>query len=208
MNRAIANVLKTKLQGLPLIDKMAGLVQTVEYQQTESDDTGTVQKTIIKKVPVSTDVELTDECIETGDLVPDSSKRGILYFEDGGVMPLASPASYQAYRSKLRLVSWFNTAVVGVDNSFEVAPMLIALILKKLCELNQTNQGNYLRLKVALESIPKSNKDIFSPYTYDIYTNGFLFAPYDYFALDLTVEFMINPDCLSELLMVSPNECL
>lgn len=75
MNKAVAHILKTKLSILPVLSKVAGLVQVSEYTETVYDETGTVPTVLIKRIPVSCDLPA-DNCKDKS-LVPDSSKKGI-----------------------------------------------------------------------------------------------------------------------------------
>lgn len=201
MNKAIAHILKEQLAGVPLIEKLAGLVQIAEYPDTTWDETGLVKKTFTKRIPISCDVNV-DAC-EQNDLVPDSSKSGLLYFEDRGVAPIPSNRVFK-YRSRLRLVAWVNTARLSNNVCYIAPALLLNRIITQLMELNHTSSGCFARLKVAVEGLPISGKELFSAYTYDNANTQYLLPPYESFAIDLTVDYQIHPDC-AEAIVINPN---
>lgn len=205
MNKFLANILKTQLAGLPLIDKMAGMVQTVEYEDTTYDETQTVPTKKVQKIPVSADVELSVGQI-LADLIPDSSKKGILYFEDNGVTSLGKQGEFNRYRSKLRLVSWLNTKALTNDSK-TIVPALINHIISKLEVLNATNSGNFIRLAVIVDSMPRQDKNIFAQYSYDLYNTQYLMPPFDFFAIDLSIEFSMHPRCLDNMVLSNALSC-
>lgn len=216
MNKAIAHILKEQLAGLPVIDKIAGLVQTAEYEETTYDDEGVTKKTIIKKIPITTDGP--DNVCKDKSLVPDSSNKGMIYFEDiGGITFLRTNGSYSRYRSRLRMVCWFNGKGVaqslegdynddynedyggGNVPTYDVASILINHVVNRFVELNAQNKGKYLRLQVGIDNIPIMGKQLFSAYTYDMYNTQYLMYPYEYFAIDLNIEFEMHKSCIESI---------
>lgn len=85
MQKELASVLKVKLLTLPFIDLLAGLAQTL----TTTDQDETNSTTIQKRRPVAYDAHNGNaDCFgrETA-LIPDSSRKSIIYFEDFGITP-------------------------------------------------------------------------------------------------------------------------
>lgn len=199
MNKAIAYILKEQLN-IPLIQKKAGLVQVAEYQDTLYDETGTVPTTFVKRIPLSQDVAY-DPNVEQPDLVPDENKTGILYFEDKGITPLVRKNRLNSYRSHLRCVVWLNTKTIATPNR-AIVPVLANKIIGQLQELNHLNIDPFLNLRVSVEGLPKQDAAIFAAYTYDSFNTGYTMPPYEYFAIDLSVEYSINPACVIDLTLV------
>jgi hypothetical protein len=193
MNKAIAYILKEQLSGLPVIEKKAGLVQVAEYEDTLYDETG-ASTTYVKRIPVSQDVTFYARTVPS-DLVPDGSKSGILYFEDGGTQTVNIRGKFIRYRSRLRLVVWLNAERLIADQ-WTVTPQLTTAILSQLRALNATNVDRFLNLRVNVEGMPKQDKAIFAPYTYDLHNTGYIMPPYEFFAIDLNVEYSMNTACL------------
>ena len=80
MTTDFAEALKTEISGLPFIDRLAGMVRPVTF--SEETDTGKRRKVF----PVACNVSAAD-CVTSGkyqDLVPDSAKKSVLYFEENG----------------------------------------------------------------------------------------------------------------------------
>lgn len=206
MNKQVAHILKDALGAIPGIDKMAGMVQTVEFQDTIYDESGTIPTTTIKKVPISCDVDVA--ACQQNDLIPDSSKKGMLYFEDGGITPLGKVGEYYKWRSKLRMVVWLNAKFINGNACYEITPLMLTHIVNKLDSLNATNQGNFLKLQIGIDNIPKQGKALFSEYTYDLYNTQYLMAPYEFFGIDLSVEYQMHPNCFAQLQLVqNPDLC-
>ena len=199
MNKAVAHILKEQLTGLPLIEKVAGLVQVAEYQETVYDDNG-VPTTYTKRILLSQDVQYDKGC-ENTDLVPDDNKTGFLYFEDGGTTGLSLRRISSRYRSKLRLVVWLNPKRTYQQN-YNVVPVLLAHCINRVQALNGTNVGLFQGIRVTIDGLPKQDKNIFAPYTYDHFNTGFILPPYEYFAIDLSMEYTISikEDCIPDLI--------
>jgi len=188
MNFDIANIIKGLIENENYIDKIVGLVRS-----------------FIKKVNGVTKIypvgcELTDDECEQMlfDLIPDAKYRTLIYFEDLGTVLIDRDGhGHTNWRSSLKLVCWINT------NKFEFTGCSIApLIIQNIVSLIPTgffNSGNYqnVKIKVIGEDI-KSNL-IFSKYTYDEATRQYLQYPYDYFALNIQVEFRMHKSCVTAL---------
>lgn len=206
MNRLVASILKSQLAGMPLIEKLAGLVQTHEYQETVFDENGENPRTVVKKIPVSCDMTV-GTCDEK-DLVPDNSKKGILYFEDNGVVSLGKEGQNFRYRSKLRMIVWFNSKWIDGNSCTEASAILINHVVASLSALNTASRQNLTRLQVSIDNIPRQGKALFAEYTYDAYNTGYLMAPYEYFGIDISVDFQMHHSCIDQLALVeSLNEC-
>ena len=100
MNEAVASILKELIMGIPMADRVAGLVRPVNVLVNE----------VQKRYPVAWDVSETD--IRKGryiDLCPDSKHKSIMYFEDLGTQMILRKDNTQYFNSQLRLVGWLNS---------------------------------------------------------------------------------------------------
>ena len=193
MNAMIADILKTNIESLPFIDRLSGLVRTVSIKEESGR---------ITRKPIACDVS-SDDCARGTyqDLVPNSSKLSIVYFEEnGGVQPIGNEKNNYVFRSQLRMVGWLNLKKMGFTNCTWSGNAVLQ-ILSRLPR-NVFNSGNFQKIKItAIAEAEKSAENIFGKYTYDETVNQYLLYPFDYFALNITTEFQVNPDCIEEMNM-------
>lgn len=191
MNQAIANIVRDKIKGLAFMDKVAGLVRPLTFKV--QDDNGTTTK---KTFPVSCEI-CWDDCVKgkgVQDLVPDSDKRSVTYFEDLGVTPVQNNGTSVDFVSNLKLVCWLNMAKMG-KNECSISGVAIAAILAEL-PVNFFNSGIYTRIRIETGAQSAKDPAIFSKYSYDESTIQFLMHPYDYFSINIKTSFRVSTACL------------
>lgn len=216
MNKGVAHILMDKLTGLPFIQRFGGLVTVVSKTTNKYEEGVKVQ--IVERYPATTDYIISDaECQTNGlvDMVPNSSLTGVLYFEDKGVRTQGRHRKLHRYESKLRLVVWLNTDKLmnetddTVLQPTEVSTILSAKILSLFDEMESKNVGNYITVSVKMDNILSQDASIFSQYTYNQERTQYLIPPFEYFAVDLTVKYAINVDCLDDIIAsLNQFECL
>ena len=190
MNQAIANIIKTQIEDLDFIDKIAGLVAT-QYVNITDENGNKVQK----RYPVACCVTA-DDCKQGAynDLAPDSKYKSVLYFEDRGVSFEKYESNWKYYQSNLRLVGWLNIKKIlgeNCDSSLcTYAAHAIADIIRHLPTHPQNIAPFDFVYSEVMSQAVRSNS-IFSPYTYNELQVQYLMAPYDYFALDIQTSFAI-----------------
>jgi hypothetical protein len=196
MNSSIANILKTKLEVLPFVDTIAGLV-TVGQKKN---------KTEVLRFPISRDVTHTD-CINGRytDLIPNDKKTSIIYFEDRGISNAGLSGSRTIYESNLTLVGWLNLKKIGKQD-IEITSLVVGSILKVL-KMPKFNDGMFQRIDVKVDNQLVKNTQIFSDYTFRREAQYMMF-PFDYFALNLTVTFEIDTNCINDFVMGVEDDCL
>lgn len=190
MIKEAAKVLRDRLQfrgDIPFIDVYAGLVQTVSYKaETASGSTTT------ERMPVSYDTNLSAGCSGTPEkaIIPDSSKKGIIYFEEnGGAVPFRTIAGGSTlYRLGLVAVVWLNRAKITGDDYSEISGSAFAEIKKKLTATDISDP--FHRLTVT-DARFRQNDAVFSKYSYDETVMQYLRPPFEYFAIDLTVTVLV-----------------
>lgn len=210
MNKELATILKQKIAGLPFIDKLAGLVQTVEDLSSDGGDVSPGKTMTTRyKFPVSYDVTgAADGChgIEK-DLVPDSSYKCIIYFEDFGTKPVKQlDNNFFECQSQLRLICWLNRDRLVGDAYKEVTAYCVASLLAKLCKKNQ-NIGVFTQLSTKATNIPAQNSDLFSRYNYDQTVRQYLRPPFEFFGIDLVSDYKISINCFSPINFNVDNNC-
>lgn len=188
--KELANVLKGRLTDLPFLDVVAGIVQPVVDTKFKSVDNLAVSK----KMPVSYDV--TGKGTVLGlerQLVPDQSKKSILYFEDfGSTTDAGAKAGTLAFISNIRLVFWMNKLNCGWEKYDEVSLICIDRILKKLISPSGINGNGISRLFVRNPRILIQDANVFSRYNYDEAVVQYLRPPFEFFAIDLTAKYTVT----------------
>lgn len=201
MNKEIAHELKAILLkdgGVPFLDVIAGMVQLV----TDKDE-GENGLPVVKKYPVTDDTNIADNCQFSIEriLTPDSRKKGLLYFEDYGISPVNKDnRGTFFYKSKLRMIVWLNRSRITGDRYSQITGAGITYLLDKLKagEL-YGNVGIYQRFRVNVESILPQDSAVFSKYTYDETDLQYLRPPFEFFAINLSVDFGVNKNCINEI---------
>jgi hypothetical protein len=200
MNYAIAQILNTYLATLPFADRMGGVVKAVTFL-TGSDD-----KPIKKTIPVDCGVSQAD-CM-TGkyqDLIPNSKYKSISYFEDGGVKLLSINERDYSFQSNLRLIFWLNLKKTGKTDC-NVSALAVTNVLNKFPQ-TPFSSGIYSRMRIKVNQEIVKSAAIFSKYTYDEAVTQYLMYPFDYFALDITTDFLINKSCIIDWENETPIIC-
>ena len=206
MNKEIAKVLRDRLQnegGLPFVEKYAGLVQTVTEEITA--DEGTIKK----RYPVSTEVTINGACMQHEEIMtPDSSLKGILYFEDNGTQSLGRFGNKFKYLSNLTLVCWINRAKIVSNIYSEITGIAIQNLMQKMdVDGNPENVSMFTGITVSVTRILPQESSLFAKYSYDENVKQYLRPPFEFFGLGLQVKFGINPDCVEPLEITDTGIC-
>lgn len=200
MQKEIANILKGRLiegGGLPFVQDIAGLVQTVEYRTENGDG-----NPLTKRMPVSYDVAIVPGCTISPEqaMIPDSRKRGMLYFEDLGVTYLDRVSGGALkYQSRLVLVCWMNRARITGNHYDEITTGAVMQILRKLKQRKITNEGIFSRFQVNAGRMLPQDISVFSRYTYDETITQFLRPPFEFFGMEIITTFAVHPDCVPDI---------
>lgn len=205
MNTGIGEILKGYISTLNFADKVAGVVRPViqvdVIEQYDEDNKliGTVTQR--KVFPVACGVTH-KQCYEEGlltDLVPNSSNRSIMYFEDNGCVLTGVEGKLQRYKSSIRLVGWLNLQQFDTSSCTISAEVIAAIIKVIPTGIFNAAGTNYQRVQIRLRNIVPKSQAIFGSYTYNEETTQYLMYPYDYFALDLEVDFAIHENCIQDV---------
>jgi hypothetical protein len=191
MNNKLAHILVNYIEYLDWIDKISGLVQTVSIRKKIED------AVVVKTFPVSCDIDY-DSCIKGRyqDLAPDSKKKSVLYFEDRGVSFIKRNGNTLQFQSSLRLVCWLNLKLIHsatCDSDVEhcgVSGDYVIEVIKALPSIPFT-EGDFISIYINSISQVERSVDIFSKYTYSETAVQYLLFPFDFFALDFSIDFTI-----------------
>jgi len=186
MVEILAEILKTELSTLNFVDKITGLVFTLSVKDKEK----------IRKIPVDVNENTTVCNTETlTDLVPNSSRKSIIYFEDEGTNLLESNKRSNHFESNLNLICWINIKKINKtfsDNSLILAA-LIQAIPKRL-----DNQDFITGIKINIDGVIEK-ENLFNRYDYDEVTTQFMTYPYDAIGLKLNVKYFVSNSCISDV---------
>lgn len=205
MNKEIASILKGRLAAngnLPFVEVLAGLAQTVTYK--EQDENG---NPVTKRMPVAYDTNVAPGCTVSPEraVVPDSNKKGLIYFEDLGVRFIDRVSGgAMKYQADLVLVCWMNRARLVGDSYTEITSYAVTRILQKLQLKTIKNEGQFTRFRVFPGKVLPQDAAVFSRYTYDETITQYLRPPFEFFGMQITVEFCISPNCVTELIFKDP----
>lgn len=198
MNKPLCSILKVRIENLPFMDVVAGLVQTIEEEEfTDDNPTG---KPVINRFPASYDVIRGDKC--TGpikDLIPDSTKKSITYFEDFGSVFTGTNGGLIGYNSRVRLICWLNRALLTGNDYTEITAACITGLIEKLQGRRFASVGEFIQLNVKPVQIQPQNKALFANYTYDQTQRQYLMPPFEFFGIDLLCSYKISPKCLDKI---------
>lgn len=191
MNQAIADIIKTNIEDLSFVDKIAGLVSPVIVTVRDKEN-----NEIEKIIPVACCVTA-DDCKDGSynELMPDSKYKSVIYFEDKGVTFNRHEGRFKYYTSNVRLVCWLNVGLIlgddcGSGNTCTYAATAIAGIIRALPTV-PADVSPFVRVFSEVMSQEIRSKAIFSAYTYDEKHSQYLMYPYDYFALDIQTTYGI-----------------
>ena len=200
----IANMLRDEIQALNFVEIAAGLAtpHTVRVNATPSDSSEGVMEGRV--IPMAYN-DLGIAC-EEGDLyklVPDTSKKSIVWWESNGIEPVREDTYYIYSRANLVCMCWWNLPLIDeyMSDPGLLVARLIATIPGRLPNVEYMSQ---IQVMFAGEEPPGS--EILSRYGFDEPESQFATFPYFVTALNFTVEFAFGKNC-TEAITLSPSEC-
>lgn len=217
------SALKPTITAMPWVERYGGVA--IRLAKTETFD----GREIRRYFPVSSD--LTDaQCWQQGrylDLVPNAKRRSILYWEvvtdtqdvntpiSGLYRSTQGARSVKVYylRARARLVYWLNLKKLGLapDNS-QLDHTLSASEVVALSLINALEKGNFQidgagAVQLSEPVIKPKSPEIFDRYTYGSDVEKFMLYPYDYGAVEFTVNITVPKSCISDFVTGSELSC-
>ena len=203
MNIEIGEIIIDKISSLPFLDKYAGVVKTIMYQSAKKDGIGFDKKTF----PASCRASLEDcENGKYSDLTPNSFKASVLYLEDKGTRVIKRQAGRTYWKSSYDLVAWLNLPRLGFSDC-NYTGIAISGIISKFPTV-PFNEDIFNQISINVTGQNPQNQNPFSKYSYDESIMQYLMYPYDYFVLNIEVDYMVTQACLSVLPIDTPITCL
>jgi len=233
MTKELSLILLQKINDAPYLDRKSGLVQTFD-KVMEMTDAGA----ITKRIPVTAFATLA-QCNNQRmtHMIPDSSYKGMVYFEDYGTRPTGPDRSGYSYSSNIRLVCWLNTNRISGSADMLLSAVIINDLIKKLTAnklgnyslprylitdagfqlitddgiplLSEGGGVQFTKLNVTVTAIPVQDNRIFSKYDYSEKETQYLMSPFEYFAIDLSVNYSIPAACGNDITVTeTPATCL
>lgn len=182
----VGDIIISKINTLPFIDKVAGVVRVASFKDGKTT----------KKYPISCRTSF-DDCLKGKryfDLCPDSSKKSVLYLEGLPLRQTKKEGNYIYFTAQYNLICWLNLPKLGFTGCSYSASAIQALY-KKL-SINRFNSANYHYVDINILGQQPKDVDPFSKYSYDETVNQYLLYPYDFFVLTINVDFQFDSRCL------------
>lgn len=218
MIQRIIHTVKSDIEALGWVERFGGLVIPVSFELPGEAEEETIEKTL----PISTYINDAD-CIEDKDryhfLVPDDSKKSVVYLEQVGNTTFTPTARVGSrYRNviegtqNLKLTAWLNLSAIGaVDQSttqqikMDLWRMLDGKKYSKLPDNDQNLPIFNIRWNVTGDIL--KSMSIFNPYFYESQARLMLY-PHDFFAFDLEVTWFMKKSCQSIFQTGTPLDCI
>jgi hypothetical protein len=184
----IVNALLPSLAPLSFGDLIVGIVKPMRFRNEGGE----------KVFPVIYNEGL-DACISGSyiDLLPNSSKKSIIYFEDKGTYLAKEEKGRFFYRSTIWLVCWWNYKLTSSD-LYEDTPYVGNVLALMPHLITGLDFISHVRLRM-VRQLPKDADMVFGKYTYNEAEVQFVTYPYDFFALEYDVTFIFNPACVTPI---------
>lgn len=201
MTIEIGDIIVDRIKTLPFIDKYAGVVKVVTYKAKNTS--GGFEK---KTFPASCRTTL-EEC-ESGrykDLVPDSTKNSVLYLEDKGARIIRQVGSRVYWKSSYDLIGWLNMPKLGFTGC-SYSGIAISGIISRF-PVKPFNSGIFSTVAIRVTGVPGRTTNPFSKYSYDESITQFLMYPYDFFVLNIDVDYFVDQRCLTPETLNPPIIC-
>lgn len=189
------------------IEKKGGLVRTARKSFPIDEESNLF---IEKKYPISSNVSA-KECFDNGkysDLMPDSRYKSICYFEQTSpTLPqsninLGSEAF--VFETNVKFVCWLNLNLLGFDvpDKSEIFQLEMYKFFSKIKFLVNGIHG----IKIKFISFGQKNENPFSNYSYEN-IEGLLLYPFDFFVINLTIQYNVKIDCIESVPVLTPIIC-
>jgi len=198
INTIVKNIIPY-LEALNFSEVVGGIATTISQNKPIKDN-----KIIVKKFPAYyNENKTTCNASDYIDLVPNSNKRSIIYFENNGIKISPINGNIIECVADVRLVCWAN--LKKINDTFINADILKLLVIQAMPS-SLSNVLPYSFIRVQLTGEETKNVSIFSKYTYNEEEKQYLIYPFDYFALNYEISFYVGKNCIDPIL-ISPAVC-
>ncbi len=196
--RAVADVLKQKIEGLAFVDKIAGLSQTMVRND--------------KRFPVACNYTH-NECDSPmyTYLSIDAQNKSTIYFKDrGGISVVDITSAYTTFSADLELIGWFNLKKLG-EADCDKTQLFATLIMSEFASIKGANYtaGDFSLTKITVTSVGQKKRDpqeVFIDYDYKDIEQKLVY-PFDYIGITVRVEFSVPKECIADYIASPALEC-
>jgi len=188
----LADIFTDALAALSFKDTLVGEVYPLEKRIGDK----------IKIYPVSLQTPSTCDNSDYVDLVPNDTKKSIIYLEKGNTTVDDQDRRYAHMRESWRLVVWLHTKIIDQTKKTPYPYM------QEVYSLIPTEYGNldeYINVFLHFTGMV-TDKSIFSRYTYNEVEKQFLIYPFSFFAFDYDITYWWRQDCMIPV-PANPNVC-
>lgn len=196
MNEQIANIVKLYVKPLPWAQVVVGLAKSaIVNTPSGNPDAPTFTRRTFPVPCVAPDVCTVDNLPTL--LIPDESKRAIVYFEDNGTSFVSQNGNAITMVSQLKLVCWLNPQFFTSPRC-NITTLVVADIIRNM-PTNPFNMGGMTRIQIKFKGEEVRNyQSIFGRYSYNTIQHLFM-PPYDFFAIRFEVSFTVDAACMDEV---------
>lgn len=174
-------IMQTLADSVYFFDRTAGLVrpQSVEVQKKK------------KVFPVYINTPTTCSPNDYFDLVPNSSKQAVSYFELNGNPDVQFFKYYSIINQPVRLVVWYNLNKITAGDYLENGSLAQSVLSEFPYTMPDSDfVGTQISKVITTFNGMVQAQDLFKQYTYDEVKNQYLTFPYGAFGLDFTIQFV------------------
>lgn len=203
MIQAFTEVIRDTIEGFNWVGNYGGLC----YPVSRKMENGTTQT-----FPVPCNATDAD-CKNIGThyaFTPDSNKKSVCWFEQRSSITrnrqsLAGGAEYQV---RVRFICWMNLNKLGLTGCGydEIAALQLINGLGREATASSGILENST-INIDFVEIVQKDPSIFQRYSFNELDIPYLFKPYDYFAIDFNIRFMMRDNCLPEITLGTEMTC-
>lgn len=201
----IAELLRDQISSLNFVEVAAGLAKPYIVRVNTTPIDAEAPEMLDKIVPMAYN-DLGIVCETDGslyELVPDTTKKSIVWWEDLGTEPLVEETYYYQCRSSLMCVGWWNLPLI--DQTMIDPSLLVANIIAAVPE-SLTNVDYLSQIRVAFAGEEISGASVLDKYTFNDAEDQFATFPYAVTGIRFTVDFAFGKNCV-DTVVLNPSSC-
>lgn len=175
-------LVNTFVSSVPFADKVAGLVIPLRKMDNKTE----------KIFPAAINTDKSCDYSTFTALVPDSSKKSIIYCEKIGDITLEQRTpNYWIANANLRLFCWYNLDLIN-EGQYIDEGVIIGNIITQIPRSLPDNLFTYVKkVRIYVDGVT-TGSDLFLKYTYNEVKTQFMTFPYGAFAIDVSVQYVLN----------------
>ena len=196
MIREIIDYIIPDIEALNFSEVVGGVAVPITHKIMSGD------KTTNKTFPA---YKKSQDMCGTGDyisLVPDSSKRSVIYFEDLGSTIVNETSDFLDMSARVKLIWWLNMKLINeAVNPVDIVKLLLNVFPKYIQSV-----GTSCKIFIYPQSQDQKSAAIFNRYTYDETMKQYLMYPFDYGAMTFEIRYSVGKSCQQQI-AINPSIC-